>query len=95
MTIEEKFFKTFGIEPKERYIFSKDCSAKISQGITDRVLLELICILSGRCNCTLEIKEKNIENLKIGLLQLAIDRAHYVLDKDKYRHQVQALFEGE
>lgn len=61
--------------------------------ITADVLLRLICILSGCCNCTLDIKAKNVEDLKIGVLQQAIDRVGYALNKDKYKHQVRSLFE--
>lgn len=61
--------------------------------ITDKILLELICILSG--NITLEIKVKNIKELKEGILKHAIERTYYPLDKEKYKTKVRKLFESE
>lgn len=60
--------------------------------ITDRILLELICIATAS-EITVEFKGiKNVEHLKEVVLNYCIERYGYCLHKDKFKHQVQALF---
>ena len=95
--VEQKFFECFGIEPK--YIEGEN-TMEYSYGkleyppITDRVLLELICIANKECiygysdygGCYL-IGE-TIEEIKESLLT---DLIH---NKTKVYKQVQQLFKG-
>lgn len=98
MSIEEEFFKTFGIEPK--YIEGENLM-EYSYGkleypeITDHILLELICILNKftgytsllNDNCQ-DIKEEILKDTLFVYEQL---RKSYKLD---LKHQVRSLFEG-
>ena len=80
--IERQFFDTFGIEPKE---------------ITDRILLELVCVANKYEDYP---DTTNIENIKARTLRILL-RMHkfyknfYENDKryKKFKKQVQALFE--
>ena len=66
--------------------------------ITDRHYLELICLLnSSRASCLLYKNEKSMYGLKHEILADAIHsvtKAAYV-NKNKFKHQVQAIFKGE
>lgn len=106
--IEKQFFDTFGIVPK---LDCKRCGAKtFALGqcaevdckktypqITDRILLELICI-NNRHYITLEdlICPKNIETIKESVLKKMIER-NQVMVEEGYSgfclKLVQALFE--
>ena len=102
MTIEEAFFKTFGIEPKVESIeFVIDFDGEIGQvneqkpnftypKITDRVLLELICLHSKYCEP--KIHATNLNNLKEQVLDDIMTAFEF--GEDELKHQVQALFEG-
>ena len=105
--LEKQFFQCFGIEQKlpdynegycdgceinydkcERYCPHKGL-------ITDRILLELICISTASEITVCFKKIKSIEHLKEVVLNYCIERYSYHLHKDKFKHQVQAIFEGE
>ena len=70
--LEKQFFDTFGIEPKE---------------ITDRILLELICIAMD----ITDFGASDIDSLKEVVLQVLIDEMKYYNPKD-LKHQVRTLF---
>ena len=132
--IEEKFYKTFGIEPKyqdtctveekywsneelaneygtfDMYMNAKcgnqencttECSCayqkEIYPTITDRILLELICILNDFEG--ISVKATTIEELKEELLKQCIEPFEYPIafeehyEFDKLYQQVRALFE--
>ena len=86
--LEKLFFDTFGIE--ERCEFDKYCDDCKTCGcyhyprITDRILLELICILSNQISYILA--KYNIEELKKDILEYCITYA------DDIKHQVCRLF---
>lgn len=100
--IEKKFFDTFGIKQREYtqcrsqgcrkpYMDCVNCQYhevyKIDYPqITDRILLELICKLSGVC-CPQFAFERSVEELKWNILKQCI---HY---NKELKHQVRRLFE--
>lgn len=67
--LEEKFFKTFGIEPDVSEVSYFTGNIGYPQ-ITDRILLELICILSK--TLTYVIPVYNIDELKQYVLSSCI-----------------------
>ena len=98
MTIEEKFFKTFGIGKREYETPSREydddgeiCSYYVEEEypeITDRVILELICILSNNNCCRADIIGWiEYEDLREIILR------RIIVYKDEVKSQVQALFE--
>ena len=98
--IERQFFETFGIEPSTKYDYcwkSEENKDKLYPQITDRILLELIC-LNNRHYVTLEdlICPKNIETIKESVLKKFIER-NKVFVEEGYSgfclKTVQALFE--
>ena len=104
--IEKQFFETFGIEPigckdNKNCTGTLDCrtqcpNAKYPQ-ITDRILLELIC-LNNRHYVTLEdlICPKNIETIKESVLKKFIERNKDFVEEGYSGFclkTVQALFE--
>lgn len=102
--LEQEFFKVFGIEPKIYETDGRDiddngdvCSWYIEEiypEITDRKLLEMICIYNstytnGYTNYSL-LNERNIEKLKEQILK------NCLIVRDDIKHQIQQLFkEGE
>ena len=115
MSIEEEFFKTFGIEqicPNFRdndqwceecvadYLVGDGCnySVKHFPKITDRILLELICILN---TVTIpDLGDINYVRLKMQILQECIDALTKVdwenrePTKEEFIEDVRSLFEG-
>ena len=105
--LEKQFFDTFGIEPiiycskpildcdaKKSVTCTKDCeyySGILYPQITDRILLELICILT-RWHLDerepYEIMSINIEQLKNQILSNSLYIAKYA----KAKKRVQSLF---
>ena len=94
--LEKQFFQCFGIEPKCQNTFinpskcpfnkSRECCDCVSceyPQITDRILLELICILDPYCYSS----GKNIQHLKESVLEWCIKY------KEDIKHQVRSLFE--
>lgn len=91
--IEKQFFDTFGIKPKEQEVFVlKRMVVKEYPEITDRILLELICILT-RWHLDerepYEIMSINMEQLKSQILSDSLGIAKCV----KTKQQVRTLFE--
>ena len=97
--LEKQFFDTFGIEPRGKKCtcdvkdFAKcttyyctSCEKALKKDypqITDRILLELICILNPYCYSGGE----NIQHLKESVLEWCIKY------KEDIKHQVRTLFE--
>lgn len=104
--IEKQFFDTFGIEPRQtckskrvcnNYVNYNDCNGcnayKYPQ-ITDRILLELICILSQHYSWEEEnwfLSCDSIDYLKQFILSHLIELQKHTWFCSK--QQVQALFE--
>jgi hypothetical protein len=65
--------------------------------ITDKQYLELICILNDYTG--IDVRAIKIEELKEELLKHCIELIEYELyiddDINNFKHQVQAIFEGE
>lgn len=99
--IEEKFFKTFDIEPHLRYTVKNcacgchDCEncerykekfSKVYPELTDRRLLELICVALNTFE-TFEVNRlMNIDSLKEKILELLM------LAQDDVYKEVQTVF---
>ena len=100
--IEKQFFEMFGIGRKEVILKTMNCAcgchdckncekyknkfSKIYPEITDRILLELICIANTSPFTT--FGSRDIKNLKEEVLLVLCDCINY---KD-IKHQVRALF---
>lgn len=91
--LEKQFFSTFGIDPTVYTTYCKKAtpvkdveSVEIYPQITDRILLELICIYS---DFSFLVGCKDIEHLKEVVLTGFINRP-----SGRYK-QVQELFKGE
>lgn len=90
--LEKQFFDTFGIKEKyashydELYPDFKHYTMDYPK-ITDRILLELICILSNVVMFV--VLPYNIEQLRENILKYCIKYS------DDIKHQVQALFKEE
>lgn len=102
--LEQEFFKTFGIEPTIYSLWdSKETQIKnfksyeVYPEITDRVLLELICIYPYVFSCN----PKNIEDFRIEILKrISAIFNQSLLHKDeqlaiRIRQQIQQLFKEE
>lgn len=104
--LEKQFFDTFGIEPYDRYLncpenLEGECKGNCNYcdkaedvycypQISDRILLELICILSKYqkdMGLLLEIYEISLDEIKEEILEMLIYRV------DGCKHQVRTLFE--
>ena len=97
--IEKQFFDTFNIEKTQvdcEQLLRLDCedckTCKYSvyeyPEITDRILLELVCIAMG----VTDFRASNIEDLKEVVLEVLINGIKYY-NSEEIKHQVQALFE--
>ena len=84
--LEEKFFNAFGIH--ERELEYPDNFTYYPE-ITDRVLLELICILTKFYGELVLEQCTDVKDLKEQVLNIFI-RTSY---KDNFKHQVRTLFE--
>ena len=91
--LEKQFFDAFGIKPKPIYSGSKLYNPFVTgydyPTITDRILLELICILSKYQKdrgSLLEIDEISLDEIKEEILEMLIYRV------DGCKHQVLTLF---
>ena len=110
--IEKTFFDTLGIEQKCQntfinpskcpFIESRECCDCVSfeyPQISDRILLELICILSEwrqYCDSDYVIKAINIDNLKEDILKDCLYMSNWYEFKKcgkDIKHQVRTLFE--
>ena len=100
--LEKQFFDTFGIEPITHAVWdSTETKWKNFESweeypqISDRILLELICILSQHYSWEEEnwfIERTTIEELKEWLLEVFIEIDKIGLSKI-IKHQVRTLFE--
>lgn len=102
--LTKTFFDTFGIEPDitscyhrcKEDVNCKECNeAKvIYPQITDRILLELICILNDYTG--IDVRATKNEELKKELLNHCIELIEYELYDDdditNFKHQVRTLF---
>ena len=89
--IEEKFYKVFDIKPHEEKMPYGEWEYYYPE-ITDRILLELICIVSNfYMDYELPIHLENVEELKECILNSLICIAKNKKTKDVY-NQVQSLF---
>jgi hypothetical protein len=91
--LEKQFFDTFGIEPKPLFStrngYTKD--HYIYPQITDRILLELICIDNQENVYKCRPSANNVEELKTYILEEFIHLKEVGLLKRA--HQVRTLFE--
>ena len=95
--LEEQFFKVFEIEPfcdlpcNKRGVECTDntyCGNKYPE-ITDRVLLELICLLSQYFYLFEDLHVKTVSELKDCVLQKCITT---IIDDTDEIHEIQQLF---
>lgn len=103
MSIEEEFFKTFGIEKRHDRDFSSKGEVIVSidkyyPEITDRILLELICILNTVTEP--DLGDINYARLRISILEQCIeavtedDWGYREPTKEEFFDDVRSLFEG-
>lgn len=109
--LEQEFFKVFGIESKIYKTDGRDiddngdvCSWYIEEiylEITDRRLLEMICIILNTEGLLTINTEGNIADIKDFVLRFLIGKVnknnpycHYKT-KNKIKHQIQQLFKEE
>jgi hypothetical protein len=102
--LEKQFFSTFGIEPKTGIGLVKFKEPSYPT-ITDRILLELICIRNSLLNRQFQVWDDSLEGLRIEILnRLLMDYKSCVQSFAKigrergyeFKHQVRTLFkEGE
>ena len=88
--IEEKFFKIFGIKSKE---LEYPDNFEYYPEITDRILLELICIYIGYERIYMGIFE--LGHFRRFMLAKLIDLYKEIRDvnkKERLKHQIQSLF---
>lgn len=93
--LEKQFFDTFGIEPdkSENAYFTGRYGDYPT--ITDRILLELMFLITD-INISFELRNiRNIETFKTALLEFFIDKIRRSQNKKLFKHQVQELFKGE
>lgn len=112
--LEKRFFDTFGIEPRYKTCILKYCPYKkeydcencedrkwhYSQ-ITNRILLELICVLNqvdlyfyGENDCFIAVNYKDLKEEVIAkCIRLADKNAFSEFNGEHIKTQVQALFE--
>lgn len=99
MNIEQQFFKTFGIEPKE---LEYPDNFEYYPEITDRKLLQLLCIYNDMQDCVdFCITPCKYEDVKEMILQTLIDEKTNITDyeegtyMDVMTKQIQQLFKEE
>ena len=101
--LEKQFFDTFGIEPKlKTFAIKRDEQGELTYPptyeypqITDRILLELICIVykaKNSLNSEIDIFELNVNELKKTVLTRLIWINNTYKNKN-IKHQVRTLFE--
>jgi hypothetical protein len=105
--LEKQFFDTFGIEPHEVYppqdeLFGTreemiEFFEEVYPQITDRILLELICIDFNENPYKCRGGQTSVDEVKERILSDFIHEFEndLYLDKENIKHQVQALFEEE
>ena len=87
--LEKQFFDTFGIIPTPIYseLWADEWMAEEYPQITDRILLELICI--AHTSPVITFCSRNVVNLKNEVLNVL---CNYIDSRD-IKHQVRTLFE--
>ena len=88
--LEKTFFDTFGIEPSTKYDYcwkTEENKDKLYPQITDRILLELICIVLNTFQTFEVYRIMDIDSLKEKTLKLLM-----LAQEDVYS-QVHTLFE--
>ena len=106
--LEKTFFDTFGFEPKtnreygyKMAIYNQDRTEEIKfyPQITDRILLELICILlSNNSPYMFKLGDWDVEKLKDAVLTMCIklpDFLEWENTSEYFKHQVRKLFKEE
>ena len=100
MTIEEKFFKTFDIEPKRiekatgKGFYIEHYTEETYPEITSDIFLELICILvQWDRDYEFLTTAKYVDDLKQGILNDCIQSAKQF--NEYFSEQVRSLFEVE
>lgn len=108
--IEKQFFDTFGIEPKfKTFAIKRDKQGEFTYPpiyeypqITDRILLELICIKNKELISIVQVRGNNLEELKSYILQTWAHWYTYYSSlpvhkerADNFKRRVRALFEEE
>ena len=103
--LEQEFFKTFGIEPKTLAVWSsKNSQIENFESfneypkITDRVLLELICIYMSLPEIEVFFSVPTLEELRIDILGTLIENTDTLIDIDKrirVYDKIQFLFREE
>ena len=98
--LEKTFFDIFGIEPKTKR--DKETRLKYTEypQITDRMLLELICIKNKELISIVQVRGNNLEELKSYILQTWVHWYTYYSSlpvhkerADNFKRQVRTLFE--
>ena len=104
--LEKQFFQYFGIEPKKVTIWNAlPCymSEEYPQ-ITDRHYLELICISNKELIRRFDISGSDLVSIKKNILSQCIKDYTFYSNTlcetynrlgENFKHQVQAMFEGE
>lgn len=95
--LEKQFFDTFGIEPKTNQVYGVQLDYHIEDypQITDRILLELICIINKHSDFGLfssKIDELKDEILDHCLVLIGDDTDYTTGFEEEIKQQVQALF---
>jgi hypothetical protein len=97
--LEKRFFDTFGVEPKtyatwdskETQIKNFDSWDEYPQ-ITDRILLELMFLITG-ISTSFELRNiRNVTALKTAILEFFIKKYGSSQNRKILKQQVQALF---
>lgn len=97
--LEKQFFQCFGIEPKiidtaiGRGFYIEHNRVEKYPQITDRILLELICILTKRFDYADQnwlTKCNDTKELKVSVLRLLLLCPTSIIEE--YKHQVRTLF---
>ena len=86
--LEKTFFDTFGIEPSTKFDYcwkSKENKDKLYPQITDRILLELICIAN---EYYIDLEGTDIETMKNSLLE------NFMFFKRDIKEDIHTLFKG-
>lgn len=104
--LEKQFFNTFGIEAKikqqcyhlcNKGLNCKECDevTKIYPQITDRILLELICIDFNENPYKCRGNQTSVDEIKERILSDFIHEFenNLYLDKENIKHKVRTLFE--
>ena len=108
--LEKTFFDTFGIESKlKTFAIKRDKQGEFTYPpiyeypqITDRILLELICIKNKELISIVQVRGNNLEELKSYILQTWAHWYTYYSSlpvhkerADNFKRRVHALFEEE